>query len=297
MNRPLIIEFAGLPGAGKTTIVDRIIEMERRENFGILSYRDLSRRGSGKNGTAQRLLRVIGAVRLLVKKPGMMLRLLRHALLARPLARSRLWFVWGFVALAQELDRRRADTSREYRAELLDQGFVQTLGSIVLPYTPAHAENLGALAACALADWVDGLVWVECSPETALFRVRGRVGGGSRFDCWPDEVFRRNQMTLLQVLGDAVQRAGRAGVPVLAVSAADPPGVNAVRVRAWLQSLLSSPTRSPDARARRRPGGPLRGRSSGRGQPFGAGAGLGSQTRRVAFGVPLPRSQEIADSA
>ena len=246
MNRPLIIEFAGLPGAGKTTIVDCIVEMERQENLGVLSFRHLSRLGRRQNQTVQRLLRVMGAVRLLRKKPRMMLHLLRYALLAKPFARSRLWYVWGFLALAQHLDRRGADMPGGHRAELLDQGLVQTLGSMAMPCASTPPEKLGALVARAMADWVDGLVWVECSPETALVRVRRRVGGGSRFDCWPDEVFRQNQMTLLQVLGDAIQRAGRVGVPVLAVSATDPPGVNAVKVRAWLQSLLLSLPRSQE---------------------------------------------------
>jgi hypothetical protein len=170
----------------------------------------------------------------------MMRHLLGYALLAKPFVRSRMRYVWDFIALAQQLDGRRADVPSEHRAELLDHGLVQTLGSITVPSAAAGSENLGMFVADALADWVDGLVWVECSPETALFRVRHREGGGSRFDRWPDEVVRQNQRTMLQVLGDAVQRVGRAGVPVLAVSAADPPRVNAVRVRAWLQSLLSS---------------------------------------------------------
>ena len=246
MNRPLIIEFAGLPGAGKTTIIDCIIEMERQENLGVLSFRHRSQLEYRKNRTAQRLLRVTRAVGLLAKKRGMMLNLLRYALLSKPFVRFRMWCVWDFVTLAQQLDRRRADVPREHRAELLDQGFVQTLGAMAVPCASACPENLRGLVAYALADWVDGLVWVECSPETALFRVRSRVGGGSRFDRWPDEIFRQNQMTMLKVLSDAVQRAGRAGVPVLAVSSADPPGVNAVRVRVWLQSLLSSWPRQHD---------------------------------------------------
>ena len=206
VNRPLIIEFAGLPGAGKTTIVDRIVEMERQENLGVLSFRHLSQLEYRRNRTAQRLLRVTGAIGLLWKKPGMMLHLLRYALLTKPFVRSRVRCVWDFVALAQQLDCRRANSRGEHRAELLDHGFVQTLGSIVLPCAPPRSENLRTLVAYALADWVDGLVWVECSPETALSRVRNRVGGGSRFDRWPDEVFRQNQMTMLEVMGDAVQR-------------------------------------------------------------------------------------------
>jgi adenylylsulfate kinase-like enzyme len=240
VNRPLIIEFAGLPGAGKTTIVDRIIEMEHQENLGVLSFRHLSHLEYRENRAAQRLRRVTGAAGLLVKRPGMMWHLLRYALWAKPFVLSRMRHVWDFVALAQQLDCRRADVPREHRAELLDHGFVQTLGSLSVPRAAAGSANLGLLVADALADWVDGLVWVECSPETALSRVRRRVGGGSRFDRWPDEVFRQNQRTMLQVLGDAVQRVGRAGVPVLAISSADPPGVNAVKVRAWLQSVLSS---------------------------------------------------------
>jgi hypothetical protein len=240
VNRPLIIEFAGLPGAGKTTIVDRIAEMERQEHLGVLSFRHLSDLAYRRNRTAQRFLRVTGAIDLLVQKPGMMLHLLRYALWTKPLVRSGMRYMWDFVALADQLDRRRKDVPGEHRAELLDHGLVQTLGSIVLSCAPARCKSLETLAVRALADWVDGLVWVECSPETALSRVRHRVGGGSRFDRWPDEVFRQNQMTMLQVLDDTVQRAGRSGVPVLAVSSADPPELNAVRVRAWLQSLLSS---------------------------------------------------------
>ncbi len=245
MNRPLIIEFAGLPGAGKTTIVDRVVAMEDQESLGVLSFRHLSDLAYRKNRTAQRLRRVTGAMGLLIRKPGMMLHLLRYALLSKPFVRSRLRYVWDFVALAQQLDCRRADVPREHRVELLDHGFVQTLGSLVVPNASAGSGKLGMLVAGAVADWVDGLVWVGCNPETALFRVRRRVERGSRFDLWPDEVFRQNQMTMLQVMSDAVQRAGGAGVPVLEVSAADPPGASANRVRAWLQSLLSSLPRQP----------------------------------------------------
>jgi hypothetical protein len=239
VSRPLIIEFAGLPGAGKTTLVDRIVEMERQGNLGILSFRHLSHLAYRKNRTKQRLLRVTGAAALLVKKREMMLHLLRYALLSKPFIRSRLQYVWDLVALAQQLDGRKVSLPAEHRAELLDHGFVQTLGSLAVPRVSAHMEKLEAFVAGALADWVDGLVWVECSPEIALSRVRGRVGGGSRFDRWPDEVFRQNQTTMLTVLGDAVQRAGRAGVPVLTISAADSLAVNAVKVRAWLRPLLS----------------------------------------------------------
>ncbi len=240
MKRPLIIEFAGLPGAGKTTIVDRIIEMEHQESLGVLSFRRLSQLAYQRHRTTERLQRVTGAVDLFVKKPVMMLHLLRSALLSPPSARSRLRPMWDFVALAQQLDCRRADGPGEHRAELLDHGFVQTLGSMAVPRVAAGLESLGMLVVKALADWVDGLVWVECKPETALSRVRRRVGGGSRFDRWPDEVFRQNQTTMLQVMSDAVQRAGCAGVPVLTICSADPPGASAIRVRAWLRSLLSS---------------------------------------------------------
>jgi hypothetical protein len=244
VSRPLLIEFAGLPGAGKTSLVDRIVEMERQENLGVLSFRHLSHLEYKKNRTKQRLFRVTGAAALLVKKREMMLHLLRYALLSKPFTGSRLRYVWDFVALAQQLNGRRVNSPAEHRAELLDHGFVQTLGSLAVPCVSARMEKLEAFVAGALADWVDGLVWVECSPEIALSRVRRRVGGGSRFDRWPDAVFRQNQTTMLTVLGDAVRRAGRAGLPVLTVSAADSLAVNAVKVREWLQSLLSSPTRS-----------------------------------------------------
>jgi hypothetical protein len=240
VSRPLLIEFAGLPGAGKTTLVDRIVEMERQENLGILSFRHLSHLEYRKNRTKQRLLRVTGAAALLVKKREMMLHLLRYALSSPPFVRSRMRHVWDFVALAQQLDGRRVSLPAGHRAELLDHGFVQTLGSLAVPCVSARMEKLEACVARALAYWVDGLVWVECSPGIALSRVRGRVGGGSRFDRWPDEVFRQNQTTMLQVLGDAVRRAGCTGLPVLTVFATEAPGVNAVKVRAWLQSLLSS---------------------------------------------------------
>jgi thymidylate kinase len=251
MNRPLIIEFAGLPGAGKTTIVDLVAEMERQENLGFLSSHSLlhaEHNHGGKCTTAAHLFQAAVTFSLVfLKKPAMVLHLLRYGLLSRPLCRPRISNVYHFISLARQVDSRKTTVPMEHKAELLDQGLVQCLGAIALPGTPANSKNLEALVPHALADWIDGLVWVECDPETALIRVRSRADGCSRFDSWPDDVFLQNQTIMLKVLRDAIRLAGRAGVPILTVSSVDPPARNAARVRAWLQHVLSSFPRQHDA--------------------------------------------------
>lgn len=243
MDHRLIIEFVGLPGAGKTTIVDRVIEMERQESLGVSSFWSslhVERNGSRKNTIARKLLRAAASMDLLLKERGIVRHLLRYALLSRPFSLSRVRPVWSVIRLSQEVGHRRVDERRKHRVELLSQGFLQELGSIALPGGSASSKDLESLVRHASTNWIDGLVWLECSPETSFIRVRNRTRGLSRFDKWPDEVFRHNQIVIRKILSDAVQLAGCAGLPILTISSADPVCMNAIRVRAWLQYLLSS---------------------------------------------------------
>ena len=244
MNHPLLIEFVGLPGAGKTTIVNHIMDLECEESLAVTSFRSHTLIECGLAESSYSIVRSLAAVIVvgiaLLKHPRMVLYLLRFTMLAKPLCWSRFKLIYGLVALIRRMDRIRTTSFIDHKAILLDQGVVQFLGSISLPSTRSNELPLEAVVPEAVLDRVDGLVWVDCDPEIAMQRVRGRTSGRCQFDHWSDDLFRQNQMVMLSVLQIATQCACDLGVPILTVATSVPPPVNAARVREWLKHLLAS---------------------------------------------------------
>ncbi|MBL8789303.1 MAG: hypothetical protein JNM45_02325 [Rhizobiales bacterium] len=180
----MIIEIAGLPGAGKTTIC-----------------KDLAHPVGGK-----------GSVPLLALKPSRdflhaSCSLLRLALSARPFSLDRLKRAFNTAVLL-----------RHYQPQagviVLDQGIAQKLWSILADadtYSPEHLHRTQE----ALAPFApDHLVWLETPLPIAVERMRQRLHGNSRYDGLPADKVRHlleQRAALLQTIAQGVRlRNGRA---------------------------------------------------------------------------------------
>jgi thymidylate kinase len=235
----LIIEFAGLPGSGKTTIVEHLVTLGSREVPRIVSGRRMLA-GSLK-GPSQIL-----AFRAILENPRMTMSLLAfcigtgllHPAMFTYSARKSFAIFFGtFFGKIHLLDRNRAAAIARDEIVVLDQYLVQTLGAIAVPPLPGFSPDPASVVKLALPNRIDGIVWIDCEWETALARIRQRRAGNSRFDQWHDETARSCLWIMMNVMKKAINAAGQIPIPILRLSASESPQGNAEKVAHWLTDL------------------------------------------------------------
>jgi thymidylate kinase len=175
MSEPLILEFVGLSGAGKSTIADALLQRLRQRG-----YRCAHRRIIG----GQDLPRVEHFRRLgwyLLTHPRVLRAAARLGIPAVPQGWSRLrdalrFHVWSYrLTLARKLG---TDIT------VLDQGAVQEAWSLMVLQTGLERTVLEAAAEEVIREAAVpyAVVYFEVDSETAARRVATRLNGESRFD-------------------------------------------------------------------------------------------------------------------
>lgn len=157
----MIIELAGLPGAGKTTLCK------------ALKYP-----AGGKGSVSLLQLRADGAFRRAARS------LLCLAASARPLRINRFTRAINAAVLL-----------RHYQPGtgliVLDQGMVQKVWSLLADADAYPAEALDRLLSDLVPFAPDHLVWLETPLDLAVTRMGRRPDGNSRYDDLPEDDARR----------------------------------------------------------------------------------------------------------
>lgn len=199
----MIIECAGLPGAGKTTVCNMVLEPHGGK--GVVPL------------TAMRPTRaVLGAA----------WHILALCLTTRPFDLKRLTRAFNLVLFLRHYEHRDLMI-------LLDQGIVQKVWSILADSAHHSSQRLDRVIASLLPFAPDWVVWLETPPDAAARRLGARVGGNSRYDTLrPDEVLQQfgNRQTLLRKLTEQFCDTGRSRL--LEIDGTQPAEANAARIDA-----------------------------------------------------------------
>ena len=152
-GRPLVIELAGLPGAGKTSLTDSVRLPHRgRRDIGVVNLP--LRRETWRVARAALML----ALSIRPWKPGYLLRAIRLVLALR---------CYGPL---------------DHDLVILDQGLVQKTWSIIIESRSYPEQRLEDLVDALTPIAADHLVWIAVPHELAAQRIAGRTAGYSRFD-------------------------------------------------------------------------------------------------------------------
>ena len=171
---PLVLEFVGLPGAGKTTIAARLLSELRARGLTCTERRDRdARRG--------RALHHLRRAAFLLRNPKLVTGSLRFAARARPISFGRLARAIKLTTWARAL---RSYAGSEVEVVVLDQGPVQDAWSVTVPATVWDEAAMRAIVG-PLVQTIGvsrAFVYVTVDIDTALQRLRQRRGVSSRFD-------------------------------------------------------------------------------------------------------------------
>jgi len=197
----MVIEFAGLPGAGKTTICNHVSVPHRTRNSIPLS--EIRAQPS--------FLAVVWNVLLL-------------CLSARPFKLRRLVRGINLVAVLRCY-------GQAAQPVILDLGLLHKIWSIVLDsetYSEAHLHHLMANLKSFAPSY---LVWVETPLETAAQRIAQRPRGKSRFDRLPPSEINDTLASKAQLLSKLAELyIAHTGAVLVRLDGQAPPEINARKI-------------------------------------------------------------------
>lgn len=173
-NLPLILEFVGLPGCGKTTISSLVIDRLREQGFRCEDRESLREAWLARPSGAGRL-------HAYVADPQLSLALFRYALAVGFPGRTRRNYIEHLLHIAAFLTQ-RLDTRTDI--VVLDQSIVQTVWSLSIPGRPPSTAQMERVLGTLLRPFAGSIALgsLQIPVEQAAERVVGRSHGASRFD-------------------------------------------------------------------------------------------------------------------
>jgi thymidylate kinase len=174
-GEPFLLEFVGLPGAGKTAVAARLVSQLRARGTTCAERRRQRDRHGGT--TRRRIRRAV----FLLRNHELTQASLRFAASVRPVSLTRLARALRLSGWARQLQSYAAS---DVDVVVLDQGPVQDAWSITVPGGSwGEAAMRAAVGRVMQATQMPrAFVYVDVDTETASERLRLRRGGSSRFD-------------------------------------------------------------------------------------------------------------------
>ena len=210
---PITVEFAGLPGAGKTTITKGVVAALTAKGYSCFSSRSLYHREVVKPKRFRLLFRKLEVlyhlIFCLVKYHLVTQNALRYAFRVTPLNLAgyrRILMLVTRLELISQVSRAGHDFL------VFDEGIVQNIWSMAVTGNPPPNEPLTRLLDSVLDEITPAIILVDTDINTAVRRIGDRATSHSRFDRIPP-----NQATqMLSIHGGQFERIVNCAVEIKA---------------------------------------------------------------------------------
>jgi len=232
--KPIVIEFLGLPGAGKSTVCQQVTAILHQEGWHVLQRYDYYRWLQRCPWTVKVKVHTCGYL----KRFPITLKILCYELMRPPLNR------WS-LRLARTLALHHAYFDEFIRAThpqlcLLDQWTLQSLWSIGVTHQETDSAPVTTMAHTLITDAPHAYIYFHLPPEVAAHRVAHRPTGQSRFDQRPYQEIKailRQSDQLFQAILFAVEMQKR---PLLRLDATQPVPDQVDQVIGWIKGMRDS---------------------------------------------------------
>jgi thymidylate kinase len=207
LERPVIVEFLGLSGAGKSAVSHHVAERLRRRGLPVREPMLALAPPPSRRSLWKRTIKTLHVARELALHPRSSLRMLKSMRSTRQ-RRLHILLRMGFNWLML------SSLMRSHRPSLylFDQGTFQALWSLALEGRLGTLRDAGA----ELVDTVpapDVVVVVEATADEVLHRLKIRGGSESRADRWDAGAIRRSLRAMDEVTSILRSRSARPGGP------------------------------------------------------------------------------------
>ncbi len=231
-----VIEFVGLPGAGKTTILKEF----RQHVLGAPSFLfDINDLKPSPRDRLPRLGKVFSLLSLLLffaTHARLYREMLLYGFRARRLSLQMFYKVFSYIRVAYFIDVEKKRQREDCQASLLlDQGLVQAIGSMSVPSSGKPLPSPKRLVDILVMKRVDMIIFLECDMWQALERIKQRSHGGSRFDIGARTPLKKLELGRMEsALRRTVNECKLAGIHVLTISSKQAVDKSVAQIRHWL---------------------------------------------------------------
>jgi thymidylate kinase len=207
LARPVIVEFLGLSGAGKSAVSHQVAERLRRRGLPVREPTMALAPPPSRRSLVKRTIKLLHVARELILHPSGSLRSLKSLRSTRQQSLRellRMGFNWLLLSSLMRTHRRSL--------HLFDQGAFQALWSIGLEGQRGMIRRVGP----RLVDTVpapDVVVVIEADAKVVAHRLEARGGRESRADGWDSIAVVRSMRTMDEVKSILRSRSARPGGP------------------------------------------------------------------------------------
>lgn len=206
MMSPLFIEFAGLPGAGKTTIARDVVSELTNMGYRCFCNRNLYDGDVVENPSPRRLFSKLDSLLHLVRSCIRHRRVAVDALACALRTKPRNFA--GFQRAAQlliRLDYIKSTLEDSYDLVIFDQGLIQYMWSISATGELLPDKYLVRLLKSVLNEVSSVIIFVNIDVASAIARVSERSTMSSRFDTMPldqaEQLLARQKVCFDKIIG------------------------------------------------------------------------------------------------
>lgn len=181
-SMPYLIEFVGLPGAGKTTIAQAFVDAMRKRGLKCYCRHDPAHAVPVARSSRQILSKLSTLCKMLgqgLRHRAIAAKALRYSTQMRPRKLENVTRAFKLLAI---LDSMESLLAQDYDVIVLDQGVIQGLWSIAVNGSMPDDGQLRQVLASILSELPLRLVHVDTSLDLVLERMSQRVTMNSRFD-------------------------------------------------------------------------------------------------------------------
>jgi thymidylate kinase len=236
VNTPIVLEFIGLPGAGKTTVFHQVVSRLKEQGVTVAAGDEILR--DWKNQQLwQRLWK-------LIPQTENQWQILLHSLFLATQVKPTNWLSFS-KAIKTYANLKRIDAIAQTQNDqliLLDQGLLQEIWSIGITGTTPSLEDIRQELELIFSQRPIAIVDFQINVETAIYRIQNRPTDQSRFDLIPPEVAQQLLSQYAPYLQDIINCAQTFNIPVLSIDSSLSVDEKTQKILSWINnSLIQNP--------------------------------------------------------
>ncbi|BAY32317.1 thymidylate kinase [Nostoc carneum NIES-2107] len=234
-EQPLILEFVGLPGAGKTTVCREVASRLNNQGVSVIRGDEILQQWK-QQSTWQRLIKLIPQT---LNQWQILLYSLFLAFQVKPTNRQSFSKAAKIFANVKRLDaiaRSAAPIPQNSQIILLDQGLLQETWSVGITGTTPAAESIKQELALLFHQRPMAIVYFQIDVDTALKRIQNRPTAESRFDRMHPEAAQQLLSKYVAYLQHIVNCAQAFNIPILEIDSLLPIDEKAQRILSWMNN-------------------------------------------------------------
>lgn len=230
VKTPIVLEFIGLPGAGKTTVFHQVVAQLKQQGVSVAAGDEILRSWK-KQPIWQRLGK-------LIPQTQNQWQILRQSLLLATQVKPTNWLSFS-KAIKTYANLKRIDAIAQANNEqliLLDQGLLQEIWSIGLTGTTPAIEDIKEELALIFSQRPIAIVDFQINIETAIQRIQNRPTDQSRFDLMSQEAAQQLLSQYAPYLQDIINCAQTFNIPVLEIDSSLSVDEKTQQIVSWINS-------------------------------------------------------------